>query len=78
VLLRAVAAAAVDDDDAIDRRARQLGDDGADRFGFVEREDDDGDGRSSASHTVIARSEATKQSRSSHAALDCFASLAMT
>ncbi|NEW91768.1 hypothetical protein DY468_07340 [Rhodopseudomonas sp. BR0M22] len=28
--------------------------------------------------TVIARSEATKQSSSVHRALDCFASLAMT
>jgi hypothetical protein len=31
-----------------------------------------------ASKTVIARSEATKQSKASYAALDCFASLAMT
>jgi hypothetical protein len=29
-------------------------------------------------YPVIARSEATKQSRASYAALDCFATLAMT
>ncbi len=39
---RAVAAAAVDHDDPVDDVARQFGDDGADRFRFVEGRNDDG------------------------------------
>ncbi len=41
--LRAVGAAAVDHDHAVDHRARQFGDDRPDRFRFVERGNDDGD-----------------------------------
>jgi hypothetical protein len=43
-----------------------------------EMEMEGGGHRLEAHPSVIARSEATKQSRASEAALDCFASLAMT
>ena len=45
---RAVFAAAVDNDDFLRQIARDLGDDGFDRLRFVERRDDDGDGRTTA------------------------------
>jgi hypothetical protein len=47
---RVVAAAAIGDDHAIDYLARQTGDDGADRFRFVKRRDNDGNGSLGGDH----------------------------
>jgi hypothetical protein len=67
------------DVDAFELRQAGIGDDLQGLTGRIGEEMEvESAHRFEAHPSVIARSEATKQSRTSEAALDCFASLAMT